>query len=189
MIPQGQGFLFIFHPTPSRLLSLICGPHIIPRPRAWEGRAMISICRACSHTICRQRIGLSRLTRSRSFDYSKSVCGSSAPFRQARRLSDTGQRDAWRCYLAGGIFDIPRACGLAFIFPPIRYGRRGDDATGVSICGRYRWRTAEAHVGGVFYFDTIPFSFTYAVPFCSSLVRYEKRDGGLFVVPRPVICR
>lgn len=31
--------------------------------------------------------------------------------------------------------------------------------------------------GGVFYFDTIPFSFAYAVPPRSSLARYEKRDG------------
>lgn len=42
---------------------------------------------------------------------------------------------------------------------------------------------------GVFYFDTILFSFAYSVPSCSSFARYEKRDGGLFVVPRPVICR
>ena len=42
---------------------------------------------------------------------------------------------------------------------------------------------------GVFYFDTILLSFAYVVPFCSLFVRYEKRDGCLFVVPRPVICR
>ena len=30
---------------------------------------------------------------------------------------------------------------------------------------------------GVFCFDAAPFSFVYAVPFCSSLARYEKRDG------------
>lgn len=41
---------------------------------------------------------------------------------------------------------------------------------------------------GVFYFDTILFSFAYFVPSCSSLIRYEKRDGGLFVVHRPVVC-
>ena len=46
---------------------------------------MISICRACSHTACRHHIDLSRLTRSRSFDCSKSTCGLSVPFSQAHR--------------------------------------------------------------------------------------------------------
>lgn len=32
---------------------------------------------------------------------------------------------------------------------------------------------------GVFYFDTIPLSFAYAIPSCFSLIRYEKRDGEL----------
>lgn len=41
---------------------------------------------------------------------------------------------------------------------------------------------------GVFYFDTILLSFACVVLSCSSFARYEKRDGGLFVVPRPVVC-
>lgn len=38
----------------------------------------------------------------------------------------------------------------------------------------------------VFYFDTIPFSFAYAVPPRSSLVRYEKRDGACLSVLVPL---
>ena len=40
--PQGQEFLFIFRPTPSRRLSLIRGPRIFPRPRAWDVRAVVN---------------------------------------------------------------------------------------------------------------------------------------------------
>ena len=47
-IPQRQGLLFTFRPTPSSLLFLSCGPQIIPRPRAREEQVMISICLACS---------------------------------------------------------------------------------------------------------------------------------------------
>lgn len=43
-IPQGQGFLFTFRPTPSCRFSLICGPQSVPRPRAWEERAVRPIC-------------------------------------------------------------------------------------------------------------------------------------------------
>ena len=113
------------------------------------------------------------------------------PFRQAHRLSDTGRRDGLDGIIPQAAFPIfPTACDLAFLSPPIRYGGRGDDVLVVLIYERYRWRMAAAfHIRGVFYFDTIPFSFAYAVPSCSSFVRYEKRDGGLFVVPRPVICR
>lgn len=44
---------------------------------------------------------------------------------------------------------------------------------------------------GVFYFDTIPFSFAYAVPPCSLFVRYEKRDGACLsvLIPLSVVSR
>ena len=42
-IPQRQGLLFTFRPTPSLRLFLSCGPQIIPRPRAREEQAAMTI--------------------------------------------------------------------------------------------------------------------------------------------------
>ena len=41
--------------------------------------------------------------------------------------------------------------------------------------------------GGVFYFDTIPFSFAHAVPSCLFVCPIRETGRGLFVSPRPVV--
>lgn len=55
--------------------------------------------------------------------------------------------------------------------------------SGVSICGRYRWREAAFHIEGVFYFDTILFSFAYAVSPCSSARSIRKTGRGIVCCP------
>lgn len=150
---------------------------------------MISICRACSHMACRHRIGSSRLTHLsfvrllgiglrviRAVPSSSSFVRYGAAGRPRRR------------HHAGGVLGIPRACGPASCYSSIRYERRGDDAP-----GHINLRTVSMAGGGGS--CQVPFVSMWScsrslTPFrpASSFVRYEKRDGGLFVVPRPVVC-
>lgn len=183
---------FYFSPDP--LLRAL--PHLRvlnspPPPGRREERAMISICRGVlayglplshrpvpSHSLIARSTARNRLA-GHPRRFVKLIV---YPIRSGEAVSaSSSRRRCSRC------FPGLRACGLAFIFSPIRYERRGDDVLVVSIYGRYRWRAGAFHIRS-FYFDTVLFSFAYAVPSCSLLVRYEKRDGGLFVVPRPVIC-
>lgn len=114
---------------------------------------MISICRACSHMVCRHRIDPSRLTHSSfvrllgiGLRVIRAVPSSSSFIRYGAAGRSRGHHPA------GGILGVSRACGFAFIFSPIRYGRRGDDVLVVSIYGRYRWRTGGGSCPGVFCF-------------------------------------
>lgn len=151
---------------------------------------MISICRACSHTICRHRIDPSRLTHSsfvRLLGIGLRVIRSVPSSSSFIRYGAAGR--SRRYHPAGGISDIPRACGLTFRSPLIRYGRRDDDIPACqSADGIGRWRAADYARGS---FISIRSCSRSPTPFrpASSLARYEKRDEGLFVVPRPVICR
>ena len=123
----------------------------------------------------------------RSFDYSKLTCGSSVPFRPASSLIRyDGRGEAWREFSASP--------GLAVLRPSLRSSDTRDGAMRSSaylsadgIDGERRRSIS----GGVFYFDTIPFSFAYAVPPRSSLARYEKRDGAYLsaLVPLSVVSR
>ena len=139
---------------------------------------MISICRACSHTICCHRIDSSRLTRSRSFDYSKSTCGLFVSFRPTLRSSDTtgGAKHGGRSrHPVSGVLGIPWACGLASLSPLIRYERRDDDVPGVSICGRYRWQAEAFHIRGSFI--SIRFRSRSPTPFRPALRLSDMRNG------------
>lgn len=184
-IPQGQRAFLIFRPTPSCGLFLICGSYIVPRPRA-EGGAGDDIDLPWRVLIQFAVITSARpvsLTH-RSFDYSKSACGSSVPFRLISSIIRYGRRGrSRRHHPAGGVSDIPTACALAFLSPPIRYGRRGDDVPGVSICGRYRWRMEAAHVGGglLFRYDPVPIRLRRSV----LLVVCPIRGTGRGLVCRP----
>ena len=116
----------------------------------------------------------------RSFDYSKSACGSSALFRQAHRLSDTERRGGLDGIIPQSAFPIfQRLAALRPLSPLIRYGRRDDDILVVSIYGRYRWRAEAFHIRVSFI--SIRSRSRSPTPFrpASSLIRYEKRDEGL----------
>lgn len=147
---------------------------------------MISICRACSHTICRHRIGSSRLTHSsfvRLLEIGLRVIRavpSSSSF--ARYVAAGRSRSR---HLVGGVLGVSRACGFTSFSPAHPIRGRGDDVPRAyqSADGIDGGRAAAHVMGG----DAVLFSLAYAVPSCSSLVRYEKRDGGLFVGPRPVV--
>lgn len=90
---------------------------------------MISICRACSHTICCHRIDSSRLTRSRSFDCSKSTCRlirAVPPCLFAHPIRRAGRSMA-------GVLGIPSAAfsaspGLAVLRPSLRSSDTRDGA-------------------------------------------------------------
>ena len=150
---------------------------------------MISICRACSHTICRHRIGPSRLTHSsfvRLLEIDLRVIRTVPSSSSFIRYGAAGQPR--RRYPVGGVSDIPTACGLAFISPLIRYGRRGDDVPGAYQSEDGIDVRRQRSISGASFIPirSCSRSPTPSRP-ASSLIRYEKRDGGLFVVPCPVV--
>lgn len=154
-----------------------------PPPRRGRSRRQ-SICRVCSHTICRHRIDQSRLTRSRSFDYSKSACGSSALFRQAHRLSDTGRRGGLGGIIPQAVFSaFPRRAVLRLSSRPF------DTGDGAMMPPAYQSAVgidggrAAAHVRGSFVFDAALFSFAYAVPSCLFVRPIRETERGLVCRP------
>ena len=96
---------------------------------------MISICRACSHTICCHRIDSSRLTRSRSFDCSKSTCRlirAVPPCLFAHPIRRAGRSMA-------GVLGIPSAAfsaspGLAVLRPSLRSSDTRDETMMSPAC-------------------------------------------------------
>lgn len=147
---------------------------------------MISICRACSHTIYRHHAAIvpshSLIVRSTIRNRlaghpRRSVKLIVYPIRGGGAVSAASSRRRRFRY-------SHTACGLAFLSPPIRYGRRGDDVPGVSICGRYRWRRAAAfHIGGglLFRYDPVLVRLRRSVLLIRS---YDTRNGtGLICRP------
>lgn len=154
---------------------------------------MISICLACSHTICRHRIGSSRLTHLsfvRLLGIGLRVIRAVSSSSSFIRYGAAGR--SRRRYPAGGVLGVSRACGLAFIFSPIRYGRRGDDVLVVSIYGRYRWLMAAAfHIRGSFI--SIRFCSRSPTSFRPARRSSDTRNGtgliSLSLVPLSVVSR
>lgn len=112
------------------------------------------------------------------------LAGHPCRFALSHRSSDTGDGGGLGGIIPQAAFPIfPRLAPLRSSPPPIRYGRRGDDVPGVSICGRYRWRMAAAHVGGglLFRYDPVPIRLRRSV----LLVVCPIRGTGRGLVCRP----
>lgn len=153
---------------------------------------MISICRACSHTICRHRIGSSRLTHS-SFV----------------RLLEIGLRVIRAVPFSSSFIRYEKRGGLGVVIPQaafpifqrlavLRPAHRQSDtedgtmiSLGVSICGRYRWRTEAFHIRGSFI--SIRFCSRSPIPFRPALRLSDTKNGTglilLSLVPLSVVSR
>lgn len=95
------GFLFILRPTPSCGFFLVCEPHIVPRPQAWDVRASVDLRGAGGRLTCLPIPWSVPLSRFRSF---------------AITIRSAGGR---------GDCDMRRFCQLVFL----RYPLAGEAAT------------------------------------------------------------
>lgn len=96
---------------------------------------MISICLACSHTICRHRIGSSRLTHLsfvRLLGIGLRVIRAVSSSSSFIRYGAAGR--SRRRHPAGGVLGVSRACGLAVLRSSSRPSDTRDGAMMFSSC-------------------------------------------------------
>ena len=150
---------------------------------------MRSICRACSHMVCRHRIGSSRLTHS-SFVRLLGI-----DLRVIRAVSSSSSfiryGAAWRPrghHPAGGVPDIPN--GLRPCVPLPGSSDTGDGEMMFSSCQSTDgidggWRRRSISGGLLFRYDPALVRLRHSVLLFAHPIR--KTGRGIVVVPRPVV--